>query len=97
MLNMGFLTKLYGTFCVGMGVYGFTRGYRSYTCKEDNNLISTKVVQGVINGVMYGTPIFNIWPTLRLLNRLEVKYKNLNKDNYKSNYEESFGVCKETI
>ena len=97
MLNMAFLTKLYGTFCVGMGAYGFSRGYRAYSGKEDTNLTSNKVVHGIINGMTYGAPVLNMWPTFRLLNRLEIECRKLNKDNYQSNYEECIGVCKETI
>jgi hypothetical protein len=94
---MALLTKLYGTFCVGMGTYGFTRGYRAYSGTEDTNLTCDKVLQGVINGMAYGAPILNMWPTFRLLNRLEIECRSLNKDNYQSNYEEFIGVCKETI
>ena len=94
---MSFLTKFYGTFCGTMGLYGFTRGYR---CDIETNkpiLTSEKYFNGLINGLYYATPIFNMSPTRKLLNRLEIEYKNFNKNNYKDNYTEITGVCNDTI
>lgn len=94
---MTFLSKVYLTFCTGMGIYGFTRGYRSETHKDRESLTAEKCGKGLINGICYGAPIINIGPTLRLLNRLEIDYKNLNKEQHKSEYEEFIGTCKDTI
>ena len=94
---MSFLGKAYISFCTGMGVYGFTRGYRSNIHKDRESLTAEKCVSGLLNGICYGTPIFNIGPIFRLVNRLEIQHKSLNKEEHKSNYEEFMGICNETI
>lgn len=94
---MTFLKKLYPTFCVGMGVYGSYRGYRAKSQSEGHRLTIDKFSLGIINGIMYAAPIANIWPTVKLLNRMEIEYKQLDKSLYKSNYEEIVGVCEETF
>ena len=94
---MSFLGKAYATFCSGMGVYGFTRGYRSNIHTNKEPLTAEKCVSGLLNGICYGAPIFNVGPMFRLLNRLEIEHKNLNKDEHKSNYQEFMGVCNDTI
>jgi len=94
---MSFIGKTYFTFCASMGVYGFTRGYRSTIHKDREALTAEKCVIGFINGICYVAPILNIGPTFRLLNRLEIEYKNLDKEQHKSNYEEYMGICKDTI
>lgn len=94
---MSFVGKTYATFCVGMGIYGFTRGYRSNIYKDRESLTAEKYVSGLVNGICYAAPILNIGPTFRLLNRLEIETKNLNKEQHKSNYEEFMGICNDTI
>lgn len=94
---MNLATKLYGTFCVGMGVYGFSRGYRSRVINEKERLISDKLTNAAFNGLFYAAPIANIGPTLRLINRLEIEHKGLNMNDYKDNYREFVGDCEETI
>lgn len=94
---MTFFNKLYPTFCVGMGLYGSHRGYRSKSHGEDNRLTIDKMTLGFINGIIYAAPIVNIWPTVKLLNRMEIEYKQLDKHLYKSNYEEVVGVCEDTF
>lgn len=94
---MSFLGKTYIAFCSGMGIYGFTRGYRSNIREDKENLTAEKCLSGILNGICYAVPIANIGPTFRLINRLEIEYKNLNKEEHKSNYEEFIGICKDTI
>lgn len=94
---MTILKKLYPTFCVSMGLYGSYRGYRAKHQGEDNRLTIDKFTLGFVNGIIYAAPIVNIWPTVKLLNRMEIEYKQLNKDLYKSNYEEIVGVCEDTF
>lgn len=94
---MSFIGKTYFTFCSGMGIYGFTRGYRSNIHKDREALTAEKCINGIVNGICYAAPILNMGPTFRLLNRLEIEYKNLNKEEHKSNYEEFMGMCNDTI
>jgi hypothetical protein len=94
---MTVLKKLYPTFCVGMGLYGSYRGYKSKPQGEYHLLTIDKFSRGFINGIMYAAPVANIWPTVKLLNRVEIEYKQLDKSLYKSNYEEIVGVCEDTF
>jgi hypothetical protein len=94
---MNIPTKLYGTFCIGMGLYGFTRGYRSFNSKDKERLTSDKITNAIFNALFYAAPIANIGPTIRLINRLEIEHKGLNMNDYKDNYREFVGDCEETI
>ena len=92
-----------------MGVYGFTRGYRSkpysqymYKTEKDKlekeRLITTKVINGLGNGFMYSLPIWNIPMVLNLCERIEIEMKGYNKEEYVKSYVEWFdGKCDETI
>jgi hypothetical protein len=90
-----------------MSVYGFTRGFRAISdsnYKKDvelqntvTRLISERVVNGVFNGWMYAVPIWNIPMICNLINRVEIKYRNLDKKDYSSSYKEWCGICEDTI
>ena len=86
--------------------YGFTRGYRSINMREKPKelreikiepLFTEKVIRGFCNGMAYGLPIYNISMGLKLVNRLEISFSNLDKKNYISSYEELTGLCEDTI
>lgn len=94
---MNLAAKLYGTFCVGMGMYGFSRGFRAQYNQDKERLTSDKITNAAFNGLFYAAPIANIGPTIRLINRLEIEYKGLNASDYKDNYREFVGDCEETI
>lgn len=83
---------------VGMGIYGFTRGYRSYNKSNTReNLIGEKLFNGALNGYMYCIPIYNFRWIYSSVNRLEVKYRNLDKNIYEENYKEMTGICDDII
>lgn len=94
---MKLATKLYGTFCVGMGGYGFTRGYRAKVINDKEGLTSDKITNATFNALFYAAPIANIGPTIRLINRLEIEHKGLNMNDYKDNYREFVGDVFVTI
>jgi len=90
--------------------YGFTRGYRSFNMRESEfkkqkelreinikHLFTEKVIRGFCNGMAYGLPIYNISMGLKLVNRLEISFSNLDKKNHISSYEELTGLCEDTI
>jgi hypothetical protein len=93
-LKMNF-SRLYGGFCVSMGLYGFTRGFRSET--ESKRLITDKLAAGFFNSLMYSAPIVNLWPLTRLVNRLEIDYNDLEKKQYQDSFRELVGDCYDTI
>lgn len=86
--------KTYYIFSGCMGVYGFSRGWR---CK-DNTLYADKAFMGILNGISYAAPIYNIFPLMRTCNRIQIEYQNLDKNKYETQYTEigSF-ICHETI
>lgn len=89
---MTIFNKVYFGFSIGMGMYGFSRGYR---CKE-NKLYSDKIVCGTLNSIFYSAPIINIFPLYRLINRIEVEKRQLDKNKYLDIYKEVFGTCSST-
>lgn len=95
-MNSYFAKTLFG-FSSMMGVYGFSRGYRSLDHNGREPLSMDKVTHGFLNGLLYTAPIFNIIYVSRLINRIEIEYLDLNRDNYKSEYREIVGDCMDTI
>ena len=89
---------IYGVFCASMGVYGCSRGYRSQHYEEVYDELTTdRITLSLLNGIIYATPGFNIVSFVRLLNRLEIQHKKLDKNKYKLNYKEVHGICYDTL
>lgn len=82
----------YGT----MGIYGFYRGV-NVESKEKIPLFTDQIIRGIFNGIIYANPITNLMPMYRLVNRLEIKVRGLDKTLYKENYEEIVGTYMKTI
>jgi hypothetical protein len=80
-----------------MGMYGFSRGYRSENNDDRHTLIIDKVSSSIVNGLLYSVPIYNLYYFSKLLNRLEIEYKNLDKEDFCIEYREINGVCKSTF
>lgn len=89
--------KVFVGFCSTMSVYGFTRGYRVQEFCNKELLTSDKITNATINSLLYAVPIVNIVPIIKLINRLEIEHKRLQKDDYKSSYSEFVGNCMDTI
>lgn len=85
------------TFCTCMGIYGFSRGYRSEQFDGSCRLTTDKISSSIFNGMLYSIPVYNLLHFSRLLNRLEIEHKNLDKEKYKSEYKEINGECKSTF
>ena len=82
-------------FCTCMGMYGFSRGYRSENFdgrdKLTTKLTTTRITTSIINGVLYSAPIFNLYYFSKLLNRLEIEHKQLDPKEFPSEYREIDG------
>lgn len=91
---MTFFYKAYTGFTLGMTAYGFSRGYR---CREPSDLYSSKITSGIVNSTMYTAPGVNLFAFVKLINRLEIDYKKLDKSKHKESYRELVGECYDTI
>lgn len=93
-----FLFKSFIVANTSFGIYGFSRGYRG-TREYDNNtrLTSQKILNGTISGIFYMIPPWNLYYITKLLNRIEIKYRNLDKSLYNSEYDDLTGECKDTF
>ena len=86
-----------------IGLYGFTRGYRSipYEVKYDTTgqrvLLTQKISNGLMNGLIYCTPILNIPMVMSCINRIEIKARGLEPNKYVSSYQEWTGMCYDTL
>jgi hypothetical protein len=77
-----------------MGIYGFSRGWRC----QDNDLYGNKTFLGILNGICYMAPVYNVFPMMRTINRLQIDYQNLDKTKYKEQYTEICGgICNDTF
>ena len=63
-------------------MYGTSRGYSSV--KDTKKLALEKLV--IVNGLMYATPICNMISFIRLLNRVEIEYYDLDKTYFGTEY-----------
>lgn len=98
-LNRGLLFKTFVFTNTSLGLYGFSRGYRSSsTYNVDNEkLTSNKILDGTINSIFYMIPPWNLYNVTKLLNRIEIEYRNLDKSLYNSEYEDLTGRCTDTV
>lgn len=81
------------------GIYGFSRGYRAESIVRDDSYIdltSYKLTKGFFNSLMYMVPPWNVYYITKLFNRIEIDMKGLDKNMYKSEYEEIVGECNST-
>lgn len=83
-------SKLVSTFCVSMGMYGSSRGYRANKI-PDRQLLSIRIGSSIMNGLLYSIPIYNLNAFVRLLNRIEIEHKQLDKTQYRDQYTEFDG------
>lgn len=89
------LLRTYGTFCIGFGLYGFSRGLRV----DENRKDFLHTYNAVINGVYYALPPWQFTYIKSLLNRIELhklgySYKFVVDKTY---YTETNGLCWDTI
>lgn len=93
------ISKSFWTFNISMGIYGFTRGLRSkYDTSPRKVLLSERLLGSLANSVIYFAPFWNLSYLYRLFNRIEIRLRGLNKEDYKKNYEEPFsGYCFHTL
>lgn len=85
--------KIVSTFCVGMGMYGSSRGYRANRNSKvpQHQLLSTRIKSSIMNGLLYSIPIYNLNEFVRLLNRIEIGHKQLDKTLFREQYTEIDG------
>lgn len=90
------LIKSYGTFCIGMGVYGISRNIRADNSR--NELVSKHqiVCNALANSFAYSYPFINTIPLFQLYNRIQIQKQGLNKYNYPVYYKEFSGYCFDT-
>jgi hypothetical protein len=92
---MSIFSRAYTGFTLGMTAYGFNRGYR---CEEYKDaLYLEKILAGVVNSTMYTAPGVNLFAFSKLINRIEIEYRNLDKTKHSDNYKELVGQCNHTF
>lgn len=94
-MSIKFFKNFYGGFCFIMSGYGFSRGFRA--AQTENKLTTDTIMSSCLNGLYCGTPIINIFPTIRLINRIEIEKRELDRNLYESEYKEMMGVCNDTF
>lgn len=94
---MGFLRKAFIGYTSYMSVYGFSRGYRSEYRSEKKELLMNRIKVGLLNGMLYAIPIWNVCHLVKLVNRIEIHNKCLNPRDYSAEYQEVSGECYDTF
>ena len=88
-------------YAVGMGLYGFTRGYRA-THQWDKSkgqfvpcpyLIGDQIGKGILTGVFYAIPYTIPWTLVKLLNRVEIRVRGWKPEDFPQEYEDGPGYC----
>ena len=86
------IRKSFNSLYFSFGIYGFSREYRSIKSHDDSNRFFTdKLFCSTLNGIIYLAVPINIYYLAKLLNRLEIEKKSLNKYDYKDQYTEFTG------
>jgi len=98
-MNYNQLYKSVIKFHIGMGAYGFTRGFRSRTENESfPRLVTERISEGLVNSLIYVSPFWNIYPMFCLFNRVEICIRGLKKEDYKIYYREPLSeYCFDTL
>jgi hypothetical protein len=94
---MSKIGKLYGIFTIGFSAYGFYRGYNTEDDFKTYKFYSDKYIHGLCNMTVYAIPPFQIFALCRLINRCEIKYKNMDPTDHKQEYTELTGIFYKTI
>ena len=96
--------KLYTGYSIAMTTYGFSRGYRcdnakllNFGVENDTKTQNEKICGGVINSCLYLPPLLNFLQTWKMIKRLEISHKNLDKMNNTEEYKELVGFCYDTL
>jgi hypothetical protein len=82
-----------------MGIYGMSRGFRithilenhtyitpTSSLKKEDCLIGTRLTYGLMNGLFYSLPGWNLAALFRLFNRLDIKIFNRKREDYIKEY-----------
>ena len=83
-------------YMIGMGLYGFTRGYRANYLWDSstkqfvphNFLIGDRVCHGLIGTAVYANPSTMPWVFVPLLNRVEIHLRGWKPEDYPAEYRE---------
>jgi hypothetical protein len=93
-----FKTKLIVSTNILFGIYGFSREWRSTKENENILFLTHKIGYSLFNGLVYASPPFNFYFFYRLINRIEIQKRSLNKKNHINEYIEISGrVCNSTF
>jgi hypothetical protein len=86
---------MYWKWCSVMFPYGL---YRGWNCEENHitRLKAQRVFWSVLNGVTYTTPL-GIYHLFMQVNRFDIEYHQLDKNQYSYCYQESFGINYNTV
>jgi hypothetical protein len=79
----------YAKWCMVMFPYGTYRQWTSVN-REPYDLTGHRILSSSVNGIYYASP-WGVIKLFDLFNRLDVKYRNLDKEKYKKSYEELIG------
>ena len=89
--------KLYFKFCAGMGVYGFSRTWRSDSDSDSDSLNVEKFVSSVVNGIAYASPgPYQLYALYCLSKRIGYM-SNASKETYIDAFKEIGGYCYSTF
>lgn len=86
-------------YAMGMGLYGFTRGYRSthhwdatsHRFVPHNYLIGDRVGHGIVTAFFYAMPYTMPWSFGNLVNRVEIHLREWKPEDFPETYRE-FGM-----
>jgi hypothetical protein len=81
--------KLFSYYIVPSFTYGFLRGVNS-DLKPPQNVIGTRILFGLCNGMMYATPPYCAYYQFKLINRIDIHIMGKDKEKYKDCYEDMF-------
>lgn len=86
---------MYAKWIYVMFPYGALRQWRS-DIPPPHNVMGDRILYSLFSGVLYSSP-FGVMQLIRQLNRLDVEWSKYDKDKYIEEYNELFGVNKNTV
>jgi hypothetical protein len=86
---------MYAKWICVMFPYGALRQWRS-DIPPPHNVMGDRMLYSLCSGVLYSSP-FGVMQLIRQLNRFDVEWSTYDKDKYIGEYNELFGVNKNTV
>ncbi len=81
----------YMTYSILSGLYGFSRSFNG-KYQPPHDVLGNRFMCAFANGCLYSLPLYSQYYQIKLLNRIDIKLRGKDPNNYKESYEDMYSV-----